>query len=377
MSVGLGLGALSGQLNKGRALSIEEKRTQIAQDALQNQKTQQQIANITKIRDDALKHFQQLTDAADMKGIARDDPRYIKSIKEYSAPIYQTLMAARTAGLPFDENGFVSQRDAIMQSPTLKEKQANEAAQQGAIAREKEAGKQSVGDHLTTLEQNLQTAGYTPGTTEYQKAAREMLMKPQVQINNAPSGYMSVGENQLAPVPGGPADPRAKPATAQEQTTAIYTDRAYLADHELTNLQGKYSPYAVNAKRSAENMWLIGETIAGPIANAILTPKDQQAEQAQRDFVNAILRKESGAVISQQEFDNAAKQYFPQPGDSKEVIAQKARNRQTAINALRRASGLNYEYPKIEDAAKVTAIPEGIDPEDWKYMTDEEKALWR
>lgn len=63
------------------------------------------------------------------------------------------------------------------------------------------------------------------------------------------------------------------------------------------------------------------------------------AQQAQRNFVNAVLRRESGAVISDEEFANAAQQYFPQPGDSPAVVAQKAQNRMTAIAGVRRASG--------------------------------------
>jgi hypothetical protein len=60
----------------------------------------------------------------------------------------------------------------------------------------------------------------------------------------------------------------------------------------------------------------------------------QKTEQARRDFVNAILRKESGAVISPAEFENASRQYFPQPGDSDAVIEQKRKNRETAIKGL-------------------------------------------
>ena len=77
----------------------------------------------------------------------------------------------------------------------------------------------------------------------------------------------------------------------------------------------------------------------GVAGNLALKPKTQQVEQAQRDFVNAVLRKESGAAIGASEFKNAQRQYFPQPGDSKEVIEQKAKNRRTAIQGLRVMSG--------------------------------------
>lgn len=77
-----------------------------------------------------------------------------------------------------------------------------------------------------------------------------------------------------------------------------------------------------------------GDGVLGDIANARQSPAEQQVEQAQRDFLNAVLRKESGAAIGKEEFSNARKQYFPQVGDSPEVRAQKARNRDLAINGM-------------------------------------------
>jgi hypothetical protein len=65
----------------------------------------------------------------------------------------------------------------------------------------------------------------------------------------------------------------------------------------------------------------------------------QKVEQAQRDFVNAALRVESGASISPSEFENARKQYFPQPGDTKSVIEQKRRNREIEIQSLKLQAG--------------------------------------
>ena len=75
------------------------------------------------------------------------------------------------------------------------------------------------------------------------------------------------------------------------------------------------------------------------VGNYFQTPEYRQYEQAQRDFINATLRKESGAVISPEEFENGKKQYFPQPGDDPATIAQKRRNRITAMQSIREASG--------------------------------------
>lgn len=153
----------------------------------------------------------------------------------------------------------------------------------------------------------------------------------------APSGYRFNPDGSLTAIAGGPGDKALNPTEGQGKA-ALYGSRALEADKILNNLDGSYSPAGINAKLGAENTPLIGGMIA-PIANSALSPQSQQAEQAQRDFVNAILRQESGAAIGQSEFDNARKQYFRQPGDSQEVIAQKYANRQTAIKGLGTMAG--------------------------------------
>lgn len=67
---------------------------------------------------------------------------------------------------------------------------------------------------------------------------------------------------------------------------------------------------------------------------AAVSPEAQKVAQAQRDFLNAVLRKESGAAIGKDEFTSGAQQYFPQPGDTPEVIAQKQQNRALAIEGV-------------------------------------------
>lgn len=105
----------------------------------------------------------------------------------------------------------------------------------------------------------------------------------------------------------------------------------------------------INSMASKEGTDLYNRIVAGiPLAgNYLVSEEFKQFDQAKRDFVNAILRRESGAVISDQEFDNADKQYFPQPGDGPAVIAQKAANRARATLGIMRAAGPNYE-PEIK-----------------------------
>ena len=82
-------------------------------------------------------------------------------------------------------------------------------------------------------------------------------------------------------------------------------------------------------------MWVIGDYLKRKSSTA----EQQKFEQAQRDWVRSKLRKESGAVIGEQEMKDEIRTYFPQPGDTPEVIAQKEQARQVAIQAMRDAAG--------------------------------------
>lgn len=80
-----------------------------------------------------------------------------------------------------------------------------------------------------------------------------------------------------------------------------------------------------------------------PGGNFALKPSQQSFFQAERNFINAVLRRESGAVISDVEFANARKQYIPQPGDSPQVLEQKRRNRETVQRSFARDAGPSYQ----------------------------------
>lgn len=141
----------------------------------------------------------------------------------------------------------------------------------------------------------------------------------------------------ITPLPGF-SKPEKAPTEFQGKSAAFGL-RATEADKILNDLNGKYSPAAINSKQTVENTWLVGGALGAATNKFALNGSDQRAEQAQRDFVNAVLRQESGAAIGAQEFDNAKKQYFPQPGDGSDVIAQKATNRRLAIQGFDNSAG--------------------------------------
>jgi|GEM_PF-5699025 len=98
------------------------------------------------------------------------------------------------------------------------------------------------------------------------------------------------------------------------------------------------------AKRAAEKKGGFDPTApsmavynAMPEALANLTVRDpdhQSYRQAAEQWIRAFLRKESGAAISADEFKRDFVVYFPQPGDSQEVIQQKQEARFMAMKGF-------------------------------------------
>jgi hypothetical protein len=129
-----------------------------------------------------------------------------------------------------------------------------------------------------------------------------------------------------------------KALTESQAKGTLFATRAAAANQILNDIGqgGKVQPGIL--KRAGEALPFVGEGV-GAMLNVTQSPQQQQIEQAQRDFVNAILRQESGASISSSEFANAQRQYFPQPGDSPQVIEQKAANRRNAVAGLNVQAG--------------------------------------
>lgn len=88
--------------------------------------------------------------------------------------------------------------------------------------------------------------------------------------------------------------------------------------------------------------------------NFLQSPEMQKFSQASKNFINAVLRRESGAAISKDEFDNALAQYIPAPGDTQEVISQKEQNRLLIQRNLINEAGSAY-VPLTSDLMETQA----------------------
>ncbi len=121
-----------------------------------------------------------------------------------------------------------------------------------------------------------------------------------------------------------------KPLNDTQSTTLGYAQRLSDANKTISQLGSNFTG--------------IGSYLGGLLPNFLKSSDRQQFEQAERNFINAVLRKESGAAISPSEFDSAATQYFPQPGDSQPVIDQKTANRERVIATLSQSANVPESY---------------------------------
>lgn len=65
------------------------------------------------------------------------------------------------------------------------------------------------------------------------------------------------------------------------------------------------------------------EAARSRLPNVLKSDALTEYEQAERNFIMAVVRDESGAAVKESEFEKYASIYFPRAGDSKETIAQK------------------------------------------------------
>ena len=156
-------------------------------------------------------------------------------------------------------------------------------------------------------------------------------------------------EGRFVPLTGGDG----KPLTEGQGKSTAYGLRMTEANQILEKLANEGTERAAIGAGAPYGI--------GAIVNkATASPQQQQVYQAKLNFITANLRQESGAVIGESEFETEDKKYFPQIGDSPEVLAQKKRARQLAIKAMEVQAGPGAkEIEKFRDSSKSSAAPSG------------------
>ena len=245
------------------------------------------------------------------------------------------------------------------------ELQRNAAANLDVIINSlKEGGVENVSETQWLMIEDLEIQrGFEPGTVRAFVRAR-----PEVKLLGTTLGVNpATGEKTMSfiykdPITGKPgivetigtgvfaAPKAARPPTVSQFQAAGFASRIVQSTDILDSLEAQVvnlNPASFAFQKKLPNF--LKETIF------------QQIDQAQRNFVNAILRRESGAAISESEFDNAEKQYFIQPGDSPEVIEQKRQNRELVERNLINESGGAFVDPSQFLTGELgTAKTEGV-----------------
>lgn len=150
--------------------------------------------------------------------------------------------------------------------------------------------------------------------------------------------------------------------TEKAQQAKIYSDIKNATTEKqnkpLTEGQSKALGYGSRLVQSGSIIDKIGDNFSKvpatsfkifgkEIVPGFLKGADQkQFEQAKRNFINATLRRESGAAISNDEFSNADQQYFPKFGDDKKTLVQKSENRRLTTSNLLSEGGMGFIDPR-------------------------------
>jgi hypothetical protein len=151
------------------------------------------------------------------------------------------------------------------------------------------------------------------------------------------------------------ANPLTKEPTQSQFTAATFGERAQKAEKDFADLKDAGFDRSDRATAAGNSLASIVGLQSGDY---------RRQQQAERNFVNALLRRESGAAISPSEFQNAEQQYFPRAGDDEATRQQKAENRAIAIAGLQAegapaASRVKGQMKNVKSAdGTVAAKPE-------------------
>lgn len=228
---------------------------------------------------------------------------------------------------------------------------------------------QGVADPIADLRARALAAGLTEGTPEYQ----------QFMLNNGktPEGMVieSDGQGGFRMVQGaGAGTAAAKPFTEGQSKDVVFATRAKGALEAL-------EPIAGSLTDRTDSAW---GALPWGLGGGQQSADFQVAETAGQEFLQAILRKDTGAAITPAEQTLYGETYLPRPGDSAERLAYKSEARKRAVAALEAgmspAQIVAQENALAKGGGTTTppqgAAPEGVDPAVWAVMTDEERALW-
>jgi hypothetical protein len=239
-----------------------------------------------------------------------------------------------------------------------KTEDARQAAQR-ALAQsnwERQFARSDPANTLTEFGKMMQDQGITKGSPEFIAAARRY---SDLRMQD-PAGAITWQEDASGNKVPYFQDPRKGTVTAitpEGQPPATSAGNPYASGAKMSTDEGKSALFAdraatahaaiskyenINSEPGGRVGAMVQQNLPAGVANALVSPERGRAMDAQRAFLNALLRRESGAAISASEFDSYGKEYFPQPFDSPAQIEAKRKHRAEVIAGLAREGGKGY-----------------------------------
>ena len=138
-----------------------------------------------------------------------------------------------------------------------------------------------------------------------------------------------------------------KGPTEGERISSGYANRMIASEKIMEGLTDpKLTKQPITGKPGVVESMAATVPLVGQLgSNVARSAQRQKYRQAQEDWVRAKLRKESGAVIADDEMDREIRVYFPQLADSPAVIQQKKNSRKVAQDAMIQAAGRGLSGP--------------------------------
>jgi len=116
-----------------------------------------------------------------------------------------------------------------------------------------------------------------------------------------------------------------------------------------TRAEGALAKLEPVADALTSRMNIVAEKLPLGLGRELQSPDFQVAKAAGDEFLQAILRKDTGAAITSQEREEYGRVYLPQPGDTPEVTAYRKEARRRAIAALK--AGMNADQILAQELA--------------------------
>lgn len=167
---------------------------------------------------------------------------------------------------------------------------------------------------MTSLQKDLIAAGIKPGTPEFNSAILQSHKRPGMTVESDGKGGFRLVQGDIN---------TPQKLTEDQSKNIGWLTRGKEANEKLTKVEGALTSAQQNAASGV------------PVVGNYLTSDDfQKADQAGKDFLAVILRKDSGGAITKEEMASYGSIYLPRPGDSAATLAAKKASRETALRAI-------------------------------------------